>query len=100
MDHIIELIKTEKDDNPVEELFWDKDIVAQNVKTIRALKMELDRVESVMKTIVRRQMQLGFTITEFKEMEVLKNEIKPVIQLWETIEEFDATIETWKNTAL
>ena len=45
-------------------------------------------------------MQLGFTITEFKEMEVLKNEIKPVIQLWETIEEFDATIETWKNTAL
>ena len=47
-EHIIELIRTEKDDNPVEELFWDKQIVAQNVKTIKALKMELDRVESIM----------------------------------------------------
>ena len=45
-------------------------------------------------------MQLGFNVTEFKEMEVLKNEIKPVIQLWETIEEYDATIEKWKNTPL
>ena len=31
-------------------------------------------------------MALGFTVTEFQEMEQLKSEIKPVIQLWETIE--------------
>ena len=100
MEHIIELINTEKDDNPSEELFWDKHIVTKNVQTIRELKTQLERIEKEIQTIIRRQTRLGFVVSEFKEMEALKAEIKPVIQLWETIEHFDSTIEKWKNQPL
>ena len=100
VEHIDELIATEKDDNAAEELFWDKEIVNANVITIKALKESLEKVEIQIQTIIRRQMALGFTVTEFQEMEQLKSEIKPVIQLWETIEQFDETIEGWKNQPL
>lgn len=42
-------------------------------------------------------MKLGFEVSEFPEMEHLKVEIKPVVQLWETIEEYDRAIEDWKS---
>ena len=64
------------------------------------LKESLELAEVEIATIARRQMQLGFRITEFPEMESLKNEIKPVLALWETIEQYDKMIENWKNNSL
>ena len=62
-----------------------------------SLKTNLENAEIEIETIIRRQMQLGFNITNFPEMDSLKMEIKPVQQLWETIEQFDKIIENWKN---
>ena len=41
-------------------------------------------------------MQLGFTLSTFPEIVKLKEETKPMIYLWMTIEEFDSVIEGWK----
>lgn len=30
----------------------------------------------------------------------MKNEIKPILQLWETIEQFDAKIDNWRSQPL
>ena len=65
-----------------------------------SLKTNLENAEIEIETIIRRQMQLGFNITNFPEMDSLKMEIKPVQQLWETIEQFDKIIENWKNQPL
>ena len=54
VEHIDELIATEKDDNAAEELFWDKEIVNANVITIKALKESLEKVEIQIQTIIRR----------------------------------------------
>lgn len=45
-------------------------------------------------------MALGLEVSDFPEMQQLKAEIKPLIQLWETIDEFDAKITDWKNLPL
>ena len=41
-------------------------------------------------------MQLGFSLTTFPEINKLKEDTKPMIYLWKTIEQFDAVIEGWK----
>ena len=53
---------------------------------MRTLRDGVARTEGEMHTIVRRQLALDFKTSEFPEMEQLKNEIRPVLQLWETIE--------------
>lgn len=53
---------------------------------MKNLKDGLELAQVEVATIRRRQFELGFNISEFPEMENLKNEIKPIMQLWETIE--------------
>ena len=67
---------------------------------MKNLKESLELAEVEIATICRRQMQLGFRIAEFPEMDNLKVEIKPVTQLWDTIEQYDRMIESWKNNSL
>ena len=67
-------------------------MVAKWVLVMGKLKLELQVVEEDIKTIIRRQNLLGFSIAEFPQMEILKNEIKPVLQLWESVAQYDAKI--------
>ena len=67
-------------------MVWDANDIAVWVDLMRTLRDGVARTEGEMHTIVRRQLALDFKTSEFPEMEQLKNEIRPVLQLWETIE--------------
>ena len=45
-------------------------------------------------------MALGIPMTDFPELSQLKQKIKPQIQLWETISQFDEMMENWREKPL
>lgn len=57
----------------------------------------LAQVEEDTKTINRRQEALQMKISDFPELARLKAEIKPSVQLWETIAQYNAMIDDWKD---
>ena len=57
----------------------------------------LAQVEEDTKTINKRQEALQMKITDFPELYNLKQEIKPYVQLWETIAQYHTMIEDWKE---
>ena len=49
------------------------------------------------KTINRRQEQLGITRCDFPELLRLKEDVKPAVQLWDAITEFNLVIDDWRS---
>ena len=82
------------------ELVWDRDEVGILTTKINKLIDELDAMELKVNTITRRQMALGIPMTDFPELSQLKQKIKPQIQLWETISQFDEMMENWREKPL
>ena len=74
-----DLLKIDKEENPDEELFWDSEKILKWISVMDALKQGLKKVEDEIQVIVRRQLSLGFAVSEFPEIVQLKTEIKPVV---------------------
>ena len=67
---------------------------------MRTLKNDLEHLEGEIATIHRRQAALQFEASDFPELDQLKKEIRPVLQLWETIEQFDGMLDRWRTQPL
>ena len=65
-----------------------------------SLNLELQQTEGLTKTINRRQEALNLEIAEFPELRKLKNDVKPVSQLWEAITQFNNVIEDWRTLSI
>lgn len=56
MKEINDIIKDDEEDNPDDDLFWDRQEVDKWVNVMKELKGGLEKVEKDIQTIVRRQM--------------------------------------------
>ena len=76
---------------------WDPDFVRRWSTQMDTLNQELNETEEQTRTINRRQEALGLEISDFPELQRLRNDIKPLSQLWEAITQFNGVIEDWKS---
>lgn len=60
-------------------------MIKENVLKISKLNYELVLVEAATKLINRREEALQIKLSDFPELFNLKQEIKPLVQMWETI---------------
>ena len=81
----------------LKDVVWDSQMVEDQVEKIRTLNETLAKVEQDCKVINRRQEALQMKIADFPELYNLKQEIRPCVQLWETIAQYNQVIEEWKN---
>lgn len=81
------------EDDPI----WDVKYIEQITDKINELNKMLAEVEDETKTINRRQEALQMKLSDFPELFMLKNEIKPQLQLWETVTQYNSMIEQWKE---
>lgn len=56
------ILRAEEEDNPTETLFWDQADIQVWVEVMKKLKEGLSDAEAEIRTIVRRQAQLGFSV--------------------------------------
>ena len=68
-----------------DDVIWDSEMIEIQTNKIKALNDKLSEVEEETRTINRRQEALQMKISDFPELFNLKQEIKPSVQLWETI---------------
>lgn len=80
-----------------DDVIWDSEMIEIQTNKIKALNDKLSEVEEETRTINRRQEALQMKISDFPELFNLKQEIKPSVQLWETISQYNEMIETWKS---
>ena len=57
-------------------------------------------MEQNIKKMNKWQMNLGFEVSDFPELERMKKQIRPVVQLWEAIQQFEEKIEYWRGIPL
>lgn len=79
---------------------WDSGLVQNLVAKIDALNGRLRGVEEDTRLINRRQEALQLKLSDFPELYDLKQRIKPLVQLWETIAQFNTMVEEWKEKPL
>ena len=80
-----------------DDVIWDAHMIEEQTLKIMSLNAALAQVEEDTKTINRRQEALQMKISDFPELFNLKQEIKPSVQLWETIAQYNSMIEEWKE---
>ena len=80
-----------------DDIIWDSEMIEQQCDLINQLNEELRRVEELTKLINRREEALSMKLSDFPELYHLKQEIKPAVQLWETITQYNTHIQKWKE---
>ena len=95
-----DMIFAHNKDNPGQSRIWDTMTINKNVKIMKNLQEELATVEQNIKKMNKWQMNLGFEVSDFPELEKMKKQIRPVVQLWEAIQQFEEKIEYWRGIPL
>ena len=70
--HAQDIINQDEKDNPGQTRLWDSDNVIKNINLMSTLKQDLVNVEATIKQLNKWQLNLGFDVSEFPEMEKLK----------------------------
>ena len=94
-----DLLETAERDN-IDDVIWDPKHVSKWAAVMHELNLELSEVEEDAQKINKRQEALGIDRTEFPELQILKNEIKPCTQLWEAITQFNEVFDDWWTKAI
>ena len=84
------------EENGTPEMIWNSNHVSKWTDVMDKLNEDIAKAEEDTLQINEKQKALLMEITEFPELDMLRNEIKPCVHLWEAIAQFNQVIDEWR----